>query len=57
MKYLILCQRDNVTASCFGMKHFLFEGPIILGDMSTKGTIPALLNGDVIKGKFYPQED
>ena len=57
MQYLIMCQRDNVMAACLDTKHFLFEGPIFIGDMSTTGTIPGLIHGDVFKGKFYPLED
>jgi hypothetical protein len=57
MQYLIVCQRDNVRAACFDTKHLLLEGPIFLGDMSTTGTIPGFLHGDVFKGKFYPDEE
>ncbi len=57
MKYLVMCQRDNVMAACLDTKHLIFEGPIFLGDMSTTGTIPLLFRGNVFKGKFYPDED
>ncbi len=57
MTYLILCQRNNVKAACFDTKHCVFEGPMFIGDMSTTGTIPALLHGTMFEGKFYPHED
>jgi hypothetical protein len=57
VQYLIVCQRNNVNAACFDTKHCVFEGPMFLGDMSTTGTIPALLHGDVFKGKFYPETE
>jgi hypothetical protein len=43
-------------AACFGTENFIFEGPIFLGDISTTGTIPMFIHGDVLKGKFYPEE-
>ena len=43
--------------ACFGTKHFLFEGPLFLGDMSTTGTIPVLFHGNVFKGNFYAEEE
>ena len=57
MQYLVMCQRNGVMAACFDTKHFIFEGPIFLGDMSTTGTIPILFHGDVFHGKFYPEEE
>jgi hypothetical protein len=57
MTYLIMCQRDRVMAACFNTVHFVFDGPIFLGDMSTTGTIPILFHGDIFKGRFYPEEE
>jgi hypothetical protein len=57
MQYLIMCQRNSVRAACFDTKHFIFEGPMFLGDMNATGTIPMLVHGDVFKGKFYPEEE
>ena len=57
MQYLIMCQYDNVMAACLDTKHFISEGPIFLGDMSTTGNIPILFHGDIFQGKFYPEEE
>jgi hypothetical protein len=53
MKYLVVCQRDNVTAACFGITRLIFEGPMFLAEMNTTGAIPIFVHGDVLKGKFH----
>ena len=58
MRYIIICQHNDVSATCFSSKALeVTDGHIRMGEIDTTGTVPYLTSGTISNGKLYNDDD